>query len=107
MQHYQRHDSMDSTGSAADNLSVSSSSTTNSSLPPPSLTSSTSPQSSEDDYNETMLTPLNHTTVYQQQPSPRLSSTSYLLPIQDIAWEKLPSSEDDRQLNALRGQVRI
>ncbi|CAO3647584.1 unnamed protein product [Mucor fragilis] len=111
MQHYQRHDSMDSSFSGADNLSVSSSSTTNSSLPPPSLTSSTSPQSSEDDYNETMLTPLNHPNVYHQQPSPRLLSTastsSYLLPIQDIAWEKLPSSEDDRQLNALRGQVRI
>ncbi|KAL9558315.1 hypothetical protein PS6_001375 [Mucor atramentarius] len=111
MQHYQRHDSIDSSCSGTDNLSVSSSSTTNSSLPPPSLTSSTSPQSSEDDYNETMLTPLNRTNVYHQQSSPRLFSTpstsSYLLPIQDIAWEKLPSSEDDRQLNALRGQVRI
>lgn len=111
MQHYQRHDSIDS--STTDNLSVSSSSTTNSSLPPPSLSSSTSPQSSEDDFNETILSPLNNTNVFHHQSSPRLLSASssscstYLLPIQDIAWEKLPSSEDDRQLNALRGQVRI
>ncbi|CEP13291.1 hypothetical protein [Parasitella parasitica] len=108
MHHYQRHDSIDS--SITDNLSVSSSSSTNSSPPPPSLTSSTSPQSSEDDFNETILSPLNHVNVYHQQhDSPQLPSPtpSYLLPIQDIAWEKFPSSEDDRQLNALRSQVRI
>ncbi|KAG2194254.1 hypothetical protein INT46_005209 [Mucor plumbeus] len=111
MQNYQRHDSFDS--SINDNLSVSSLSTTNSSLPPPSLSSSTSPQSSEDDFNETILSPLNHTNAFHKQSSPRLLSTSssscstHLLPIQDIAWEKLPSSEDNRQLNALRGQVHI
>lgn len=30
-----------------------------------------------------------------------------ILPIQDIAWEKLPSTEDIRQLNALKNQLKI
>ncbi|KAI8984494.1 Gti1/Pac2 family-domain-containing protein [Mycotypha africana] len=33
--------------------------------------------------------------------------SSHLLPIQDIAWEKLPSSEDSRQLRALQNLLKL
>lgn len=72
-----------------------------SSSTPPSL-SSASPQSSEDEFNDNLLSPLS-----SWSPNPMLKSTTTLLPVQDIPWEKLPSSEDKRQLNALRTQVRI
>ncbi|KAI8058648.1 Gti1/Pac2 family-domain-containing protein [Gilbertella persicaria] len=39
--------------------------------------------------------------------SPHLKPVNYVLPAQDIAWERLPSTEDRRQLNALRDLVRI
>ncbi|KAG1039271.1 hypothetical protein G6F43_012549 [Rhizopus delemar] len=43
--------------------------------------------------------------------SPLLSSSDeelyFLLPTQDVPWEKIPCSEDYRQLNALRYQLRI
>lgn len=61
---------------------------------PPSL-SSASPQSSEDDFNDHLLSPLSTW-------SPMLNIT---LSIQDIPWEKLPSSEDKRQLDALRVRI--
>ncbi|KAI9483378.1 MAG: Gti1/Pac2 family-domain-containing protein [Benjaminiella poitrasii] len=98
----------------------SSTTTTNSSSSSSSNTSS--PLTTEDDF-DTVLTPLNttlhHATKQQHQhhsssPSftPSFSSTPLLsrynlLPIQDIAWEKLPSTEDVRQLNALRDLVKI
>lgn len=68
---------------------------------PPSL-SSASPQSSEDDFSDQhhLLSPL--FTWSTTQPALKTVMT-----IQDIPWEKLPSSEDNRQLNALRTQVRI
>lgn len=79
-------------------------------IAPPSLTSA-SPQSSEDDYSyqdNNLLSPLSSTstsTHWKSSVSPSINTT--LLPIQDIAWEKIPSSEDIRQLNALRNQVKI
>ncbi|KAG0174103.1 hypothetical protein DFQ28_009724 [Apophysomyces sp. BC1034] len=59
--------------------------------PPPSLSSS--PCSS----NEDLL----------DLPSPSYPTKSCLLPTQDIAWGKLPSSEDQRQLRAIQGQLRL
>ncbi|KAI7908163.1 Gti1/Pac2 family-domain-containing protein [Cokeromyces recurvatus] len=119
----QRHNSIDSNGDLSTTSSVSSTYSL-----PPSLTitnNTTSPSTSEDDF-ETTLSPLNttiHPKQQQQQQqqqqeqehvpftSSSFSSTSLsqynLLPIQDIAWEKLPSTEDIRQLNALRDLVRI
>ncbi|KAI8367261.1 Gti1/Pac2 family-domain-containing protein [Blakeslea trispora] len=41
-------------------------------------------------------------------PPPMIVSQSiHLLPAQDIAWEKLPSSEDQRQLRALHGLLKL
>jgi hypothetical protein len=72
---------------------------------PPSLTSASPQSSEEDDYTSDLLSPLSSSTQYNTSSPPSIHSN--LLPIQDIAWEKLPSSEDIRQLNALRNQVRI
>jgi hypothetical protein len=66
----------------------------------PSLSSTTSPQSSEDDFNESLL-------LSPNTWSPHIAATTIGLPIQDIAWNRLPSSEDKRQLNALWHTVRI
>jgi hypothetical protein len=59
----------------------------------------------------------NNSTIESQQstpcsgnaslPLPDSYSTCQRLPIQDIAWDKLPSTEDIRQLNALKNQLRI
>jgi hypothetical protein len=76
------------------------------SSPPPSLTSA-SPQSSDEDYGGELLPALEFTSTQMKQ----IPSTNIMvqnpLPIQDIAWGKLPLSEDKRQLNALRDQLRI
>lgn len=48
--------------------------------------------------------------TYSSPPSLMTTDSSYFcqrLPIQDIAWDKLPSTEDIRQLNALKNQLRI
>jgi hypothetical protein len=76
------------------------------SSPPPSLTSA-SPQSSDEDYGGELLPALElASTQMKQIPSTNIMVQSPL-PIQDIAWGKLPLSEDKRQLNALRDQLRI
>ncbi|KAF7722517.1 hypothetical protein EC973_003079 [Apophysomyces ossiformis] len=64
---------------------------TSPSPPPPSLSSS--PCSSNEDLPDL--------------PSPSYPAKSCLLPTQDIAWGKLPSSEDQRQLRAIQGQLRL
>lgn len=87
--HMGRHHSFDSTTSSQ------------ASSPPP--LSSSSPQTSEDDYQDNnLLSPLS-----TWSPRPTIHLLTDALPIQDIPWERLPSSEDKRQLNALRNQVRI
>jgi hypothetical protein len=87
----QRHNSIDSTSTIS----------SRSSSIAPSLSSSTSPQSSEDDFNE-QLSSLNTC----HSPSVAFIAANGL-PIQDIAWDRLPSSEDKRQLNAIWHTVRI
>ncbi|KAI8379993.1 Gti1/Pac2 family-domain-containing protein [Choanephora cucurbitarum] len=103
---YHRHDSIDSSGS-----DVSTISSADEQQHPPSLSSISSQSSistatfrSEDEFNDTLLlSPLQQHSSY----SPLIKHTSFLLPAQDIAWEKLPSTEDSRQLKALRDLVRI
>jgi hypothetical protein len=81
---------------------------------PPSLSSS--PSTSDDDImmmNDLLPSPQ----PYQQQQQPQQKSSlsplinnnasSLCLPAQDIAWEKFPSSEDQRQLRALQGLLRL
>ncbi|KAI8089157.1 Gti1/Pac2 family-domain-containing protein [Halteromyces radiatus] len=63
---------------------------------PPSLSSS--PCTSDEDIIMDLL-PAYHSHNYYQSSS--------LLPIQDIAWEKLPSSEDQRQLQAIQGLLKL
>lgn len=95
---YCRHNSIDSMSSHS----------SSSASHPPSLTSA-SPQSSEDDFHDNLLSPLSTNTTSPNLILPNTTTTTKicLLPIQDIVWEKLPSSEDERQLNALRNQLRI
>lgn len=66
--------------------------------PPPSLSSS--PSTCDDDIIMNDILP---------SPNSIISSlpTTYTLPAQDIAWEKFPSSEDQRQLRALGGLLRL
>ncbi|GAA5804604.1 Gti1/Pac2 family-domain-containing protein [Helicostylum pulchrum] len=87
--HANRHNSFDSSSQCSDTSS-----------PPP--LSSSSPQTSEDDFHDNLLSPLS-----SWSPGPAIRLLADLLPVQDIPWEKLPSSEDKRQLNALRNQVKI
>ncbi|KAI7872138.1 Gti1/Pac2 family-domain-containing protein [Spinellus fusiger] len=79
--------------------------------PPPSLSSS--PCTSDEDLLSDLPSPT-HSAYSTYLPyasqnlcSPFSSSQPLILPIQDIAWEKLPSSEDRRQLSALQGLVRL
>lgn len=67
--------------------------TTQSPSPPPSLTSS--PSTCDDDIN-----------ILPSPNSIILQNTLYLPP-QDIAWEKFPSSEDQRQLRAIGGLLKL
>lgn len=95
---YRRQNSIDSMSSHS----------SSSASPPPSLTSA-SPQSSEDDFHDNLLSPLTTNTASPNLilPNTEIATKPRLLPIQDIVWEKLPSSEDERQLNALRNQLQI
>lgn len=95
---YRRQNSIDSISSHS----------SSSASPPPSLTSA-SPQSSEDDFHDNLLSPLTTNTASPNLilPNTEIATKPRLLPIQDIVWEKLPSSEDERQLNALRNQLQI
>lgn len=77
----------------------------------PSL--SFSPSTCDDDIIMTELLPSPHS-IYSSVStthtplSPIISAnTSLSLPAQDIAWEKFPSSEDQRQLRALQGLLRL
>lgn len=87
-----RHNSSDSSSTVS----------SRSSSIPPSLSFTTSPQSSDDDFNE--LSPM-HLHIWNTNSS--TPSTVTGLPTQDIPWDRLPSSEDKRQLNALWSIVRI
>lgn len=75
----------------------------------PSLSSS--PSTCDDDIMMTELLPSPHS-IYSSASSssiplsPKLNP-SLCLPAQDIAWEKFPSSEDQRQLRALQGLLRL
>ncbi|SAM09679.1 hypothetical protein [Absidia glauca] len=81
------------------------------SFSPPSLSSS--PCTSDEDINMDLLV----SPAYSPFPPPPLSSSSHqhyaclpvtsLLPIQEIAWEKIPSSEDQRQLQAIQGLLKL
>ena len=76
--------------------------------PPPSLTSS--PSTCDDEIMTDLLPSPQSVSSYQTAAS--LSPTfnhamTFSLPAQDIAWEKLPSSEDQRQLRALQGLLRL
>lgn len=82
--------------------------------PPPSLSSS--PSTSDDDIMADLPSPhsiyseqINHTD--RTQCAPLVTSTPTMtvgcLPIQDIAWERIPCSEDQRQLRALQGLLRL
>lgn len=75
----------------------------------PSLSSS--PSTCDDDIIMTDLLPSPHS-IYSSVSTTPLSpiinnSASLCLPAQDIAWEKFPSSEDQRQLRALQGLLRL
>ncbi|KAG2207404.1 hypothetical protein INT47_006879 [Mucor saturninus] len=72
----------------------------------PSL--SFSPSTCDDDIIMTDLLPSPHS-IYSSVPTSPLSPiiNSLSLPAQDIAWEKFPSSEDQRQLRALQGLLRL
>lgn len=75
----------------------------------PSLSSS--PSTCDDDIMMTELLPSPHS-IYSSASantsplSPKMNP-SLCLPAQDIAWEKFPSSEDQRQLRALQGLLRL
>lgn len=88
-QPYIRQGSIDSSSDNSDNSSL------------PSLTHSPTQQQDNNHHQDLLLLPT---------PDSIFEPTSYshdMLPIQDIAWEKLPSTEDIRQLNALRNQLKI
>ncbi|CAO3589229.1 unnamed protein product [Absidia cylindrospora] len=76
---------------------------------PPSLSSS--PFTSDEDINMDVLP----SPAYSPFPPPPSTSSqqhaylpsSLLLPTQEIAWEKMPSSEDQRQLQAIQGLLRL
>ncbi|CAO3630365.1 unnamed protein product [Cunninghamella echinulata] len=83
-----------------------------SSTPPPSLSSS--PCTSDEDLimmdvssssTSSSAPPLPPT--YHQHHHHHHSSSHHLLPIQDIAWGKIPCSEDQRQLQALQGLLKL
>ncbi|CAO3631530.1 unnamed protein product [Cunninghamella blakesleeana] len=77
-----------------------------SSTPPPSLSSS--PCTSDEDLMMIdMLPPPNHHHTMPQMNHPSYHPSSHLLPIQDIAWGKIPSSEDQRQLQALQNLLKL
>ncbi|GAA5796129.1 Gti1/Pac2 family-domain-containing protein [Helicostylum pulchrum] len=75
----------------------------------PSLSSS--PSTCDDDIMMTELLPSPHSiyssaSAHTSPLSPKMNP-SLCLPAQDIAWEKFPSSEDQRQLRALQGLLRL
>ncbi|KAI8997732.1 Gti1/Pac2 family-domain-containing protein [Pilobolus umbonatus] len=88
-----RHKSVDSLHSNQSDLSELSSA--------PSL-SSGSPQSSDEEISES---PSPLSSPYSSQPESYI--VTHFLPVQDIAWENIPCSEDKRQLNAIRELMRI
>ncbi|KAF1798320.1 Gti1/Pac2 family-domain-containing protein [Mucor lusitanicus] len=79
---------------------------------PPSLSSS-SPSTCDDDAMMTDVLPSPHSmyssvSPYSSNLSPMIAtSCTTSLPAQDIAWEKIPSSEDQRQLGALQSLLRL
>ncbi|KAL9550476.1 hypothetical protein PS6_005511 [Mucor atramentarius] len=79
---------------------------------PPSLSSS-SPSTCDDDAMMTDVLPSPHSmyssvSPYSSNLSPMIAtSCTASLPAQDIAWEKIPSSEDQRQLGALQSLLRL
>ncbi|KAI9299508.1 Gti1/Pac2 family-domain-containing protein [Cunninghamella echinulata] len=80
-----------------------------SSTPPPSLSSS--PCTSDEDL--IMMDLSSSSTTSSAPPLPPTyhhhhhPSSHHLLPIQDIAWGKIPCSEDQRQLQALQGLLKL
>jgi hypothetical protein len=76
--------------------------------PPPSLSSS--PSTCDDDIIMSELLPPTHHSMYltSKPLSPMMTtSCTVALPAQDIAWDKIPSSEDQRQLRALQSLLRL
>ncbi|KAL9545859.1 hypothetical protein MBANPS3_006943 [Mucor bainieri] len=79
---------------------------------PPSLSSS-SPSTCDDDAMMTDVLPSPHSmyssvSPYSSNLSPMIATGCTAgLPAQDIAWEKIPSSEDQRQLGALQSLLRL
>lgn len=94
-----------------DLLHASSSSSSYSS--PPSLSSS--PFTSDEDINMDLsssspaFSPFPPPPTSAQQTSAQQTSAlpTFLLPTQEIAWEKMPFSEDQRQLQAIQGLLRL
>ncbi|KAG0736840.1 hypothetical protein G6F57_012972 [Rhizopus arrhizus] len=79
--------------------------TLDSSSPPPSLSSS---PSTCDDEIMTDLSPPPTIPQYHCPPINQLKPILFPLPpTQDIAWERIPSSEDQRQLRALQTLLRL
>ncbi|CAO3589113.1 unnamed protein product [Absidia cylindrospora] len=111
-QSHQEMDDNDDDHSDYDN-EMDQSSTSSTSFSPPSLSSS-SPCSSVEDINmDSLPSPL-----YNALPPPSPSCissqhyssstpTSCLLPTQEIVWGKIPSSEDQRQLQAIQGLLKL
>ncbi|ORZ11069.1 Gti1/Pac2 family-domain-containing protein [Absidia repens] len=95
--------------SSSSSSSSSSSASSSSYSSPPSLSSS--PFTSDEDINMDLLP----SPAYSPFPPPPSTSSqqhaylpsSLLLPTQEIAWEKMPSSEDQRQLQAIQGLLRL
>lgn len=75
--------------------------------PPPSLTSS--PSTCDDDIimSDTLPSPQSLYSTSSNTPLLYNSNTLCSLPAQDIAWGKFPCSEDQRQLRALQGLLRL
>lgn len=76
-----------------------------SSTPPPSLSSS--PCTSDEDLIMMDLSSSSTTSSAPPLPSTYHHPSHHLLPIQDIAWGKIPCSEDQRQLQALQGLLKL
>lgn len=102
--HNMRQDSALPNSPCLSQLSSNDSVTTTS--PPPSLSS---PSTCDDDIMMAELVSSPHTMYLTSKPlSPMMAvSCATGLPAQDIAWDKIPSSEDQRQLRALQSLLRL